>query len=87
MVSRIKSGECIEYGFDWVCNIGGEVFNFLLGIFCAVLLTVLFMFVPMMLRMLARWEGTTQRTRVELSIMDRVFVFKIFVCTPHIAPQ
>jgi hypothetical protein len=52
--------------------------------FYAVLLTFLYKFVPMMLRILARWEGTTQRTRVELSIMDWDFVFKIIVRVSHV---
>ena len=38
----------------------------------------------MIFRLLVRWEGTTQRTRVELSIMDWDFVFKIIVRAPHV---
>ena len=41
----------------------------------------------MVFRVLARWEGTTQRTHVELSIMDRVFVIKIIVRACHVVPD
>ena len=58
-----------------------------MGTFYAVLLRVLFMFPPMILRVLARWEGTTQRTHVELSLMNRVFVIKLIVRTCHVVPD
>ena len=51
------------------------------------MLTVLFLLAPMVLRVLARLEGNTQSTRVELSIMDRVFVINVIVRACHVVPD
>ena len=85
--SRLPSGECIFIASLPICNTVGKVTHVLMGILYAVLLTVLFMFPPTILRVLARWEGTTQRTHVELSLMNRVFVIKIIVRTCHAVPD
>jgi hypothetical protein len=37
------------------------------------------MLVPTVLRVLARLEGIPQKTGVELSLMDRFFLFQVFV--------
>jgi len=37
------------------------------------------MIVPILLRMLARLEGIPQKTGVELSLMDRFFLFQVIV--------
>ena len=84
--SRLPTDQCIQIGIVF-CNFAGKVTHVLMDISYAVLLTVLFMFVPMVLRILTRWEGTTQRTQVELSIMDRVFVIKMIVRPSHVAPD
>ena len=81
--SRLPSGRCIQIGV-FFCNFAGKVTHLFLDIVYAVLLTVLFMFVPTVLRVLARWEGTTQMTHVELSIMNRVFVIKLIVRACHV---
>ena len=78
--SRLQKNQCIVFGWYFhLCDLAGRITNVFLDIFCAVLLTVLFMFVPLVFRILARWEGTTQWTHVELSIMNRIFVFKLIV--------
>jgi hypothetical protein len=84
IASRLPTGECLELGFFSICNFAGKVIHLFLDVFYAVLLSVLFKFVPIMCRILARWECTTQQTRVELSIMDWVFVFKIIVRASHV---
>ena len=38
------------------------------------------MLVPIVLRILARLEGIPQKTGVELSLMDRFFLFQVIVC-------
>jgi hypothetical protein len=38
------------------------------------------------MRMLARMEGIPQRTGVELSLMDRFFLFQVIVRTSHVIP-
>ena len=84
--SRLPSGKCIRIGV-FFCNFAGKVTHLFLDIFYATLLTVLFMFLPTILRVLARLEGTTQRTHVELSIMDRVFAIKLIVRAYHVVPD
>ena len=85
--SRLPAGQCIFFSWLFFCNFAGKVTHVFMDIFYALLLTVLFMFVPMVLRVLARWEGTTQKTRVELSIMNPVFVIKIIVSACHVVPD
>jgi hypothetical protein len=81
MASLISSSACTA---DAPCSLSGKALLFFLDVYNAIWLTVLFMFVPLVFRILARWEGTTQRTHVELSIMDRVFVFKMIVRASHV---
>ena len=69
------------------CNFAGKVTHILMGIIYAVLLTILFMFPPVILRVLLRWEGTTQKTHVELRLMNRVFVIKMIVGACHVVPD
>ena len=49
------------------------------GFGTAVALVVLFMLVPILFRKLARFEGIPQKTGVELSLMDRYFMFQVIV--------
>ena len=85
--TRVPPDQCIPVGSFFICNSFGKVTHFFLDIVYAVLLTALFMLVPRVFRILARWEGTTQRTHVELSIMDRVFVIKVIVRSYHVVPD
>ena len=45
------------------------------------------MLVPIVLRILARLEGIPQRTAVELSLMDRFFLFQVIVRASRIVPR
>jgi hypothetical protein len=38
------------------------------------------MLVPIVMRIFARLEGIPQKTGVELSLMDRFFIFQVIVC-------
>ena len=89
VASRLQFGDCIGFEpYHVFCNFAfNAVTNFFLDAFYAVLLTVLFMFVPVGFRILARWEGTTQWTHVELSTMDRIFVYKLIVSASRVVPQ
>jgi hypothetical protein len=58
------------------------VIGFAQGFLPSVLLVLLFMMVPIFLRALARLEGIPQKTGVELSLMDRYFLFQVFVRAP-----
>ena len=85
IASRVPTDSCIGFGFYLICNNAGKFLQSFHDVVYAVLLTVLFKLVPMMFRILARWEGTTQQTRIELSIMDWDFVFRIIVRASHVA--
>jgi len=56
------------------------VISFIQGFLPTVLLALLFMLVPLVLRILARLEGIPQKTGMELSLMDRFFLFQVIVC-------
>ncbi|KAI0261640.1 hypothetical protein BC834DRAFT_895208 [Gloeopeniophorella convolvens] len=76
-ISNIHS-LCTTYSWlAWVCNIPGVVLSLIQGFLPTVLLAVLFMLLPIVLRILARLEGIPQRTGVELSLMDRFFLFQV----------
>ena len=49
------------------------------GILPPVLLAVLMMLLPIVLRLLARFEGIPRYTGLELSLMTRYFIFQIIV--------
>ena len=87
MATRLPPEQCMPIGSFSICNSAGKVTHLFLDIFYAVLLTVLFVFAPMALRVLARLKGTTQRTHVELTIMDWVFVIKMIVRACHVGPD
>ena len=53
------------------------------GILPPALLAVLMMLLPIILRLLARFEGIPQYTGLELSLMTRFFIFQVFVSNPH----
>jgi calcium permeable stress-gated cation channel len=72
---------CTTYHWlAWVCKAPEVIVNIVQGFASAVLLAVLFMLVPIIMRMLARFEGIPQRRDVELSLMDRFFLFQVIVC-------
>ena len=71
---------CTTYHWlAWVCDLPGVVISFIQGFLPTVLLALLFMLVPIVLRILARMEGIPQKTGVELSLMDRFFLFQVIV--------
>lgn len=78
-VSNIHS-LCIKYHWlAWVCDLPDVVVGIISGILPPVLLAVLFMLLPIVLRLLARLEGIPKRTGLELSLMDRFFIFEVIV--------
>lgn len=78
-ISNIHS-VCDTYKWlAWVCKAPIIIVNIVQGFASTVLLVVLFMLVPIILRMLARFEGIPQKTGVELSLMNRFFMFQVIV--------
>lgn len=79
-VSNIHS-LCSTYTWlAWICKLPPVIVGIISGILPPVLLAVLMMLLPIILRLLARFEGTTQRTGLELSLMTRYFMFQVLVC-------
>ncbi|KAH9917178.1 DUF221-domain-containing protein [Fomitopsis serialis] len=76
-VSNVAS-LCTTYKWlAWLCKLPSPVIGIISGILSPVLLAVLMMLLPVVLRIFARLEGMTTRTSVELSLMNRFFIFQI----------
>lgn len=72
---------CAQYSWlNWICNLPKVVVGIISGILPPVLLAVLMMLLPIVLRLLSKFEGVPQRTGVELSLMTRFFLFQVVVC-------
>jgi hypothetical protein len=78
-ISNVHSVCSTYHWLHWVCNLPGIVVQLLQGFLSTVLLVVLFMLVPIIMRILARLEGIPQKTGVELSLMNRFFLFQVIV--------
>ncbi|KAI0642619.1 DUF221-domain-containing protein [Trametes meyenii] len=76
-VSNIHS-LCSTYGWlAWICDLPPVIVGIISGILPPALLAVLNMLLPIILRLLARFQGVTQRTTIELSLMTRYFIFQV----------
>ncbi|KAA1472080.1 DUF221-domain-containing protein [Dentipellis sp. KUC8613] len=76
-VSNVHS-LCTTYSWlAWLCKLPKVVVGIISGILPPVLLAVLFLLLPIVLRLLARFEGIPTRSGVELSLMDRFFLFEV----------
>ena len=82
-ISNIHSLCTTYHWLAWVCTLPGVVISLIQGFLPSVLLALLFMLVPIVLRILARLEGIPQKTGVELSLMDRFFLFQVIVCVNY----
>lgn len=63
----------------WICKLPGVVVGIISGILPPVFLAVLMMMLPIVLRLLSKFEGTPTRTAMELSLMTRYFIFQVIV--------
>ncbi|GJE84045.1 DUF221-domain-containing protein [Phanerochaete sordida] len=61
----------------WICRLPGVVVGIISGILPPALLAVLMLLLPIVLRLLSRFEGTPTRTAIELSLMTRYFLFQV----------
>jgi len=61
----------------WICKLPKPVIGILQGVLPPALLAVLNMLLPIVLRMLSKFEGTPTRSSVELSLMTRYFIFNV----------
>lgn len=77
IISNIK-GLCVrESWLAWLCSLPAPVVGIIQGILPPVLLAVLMMLLPIVLRLLGRFEGIPTRTGLELSLMTRFFIFQV----------
>lgn len=77
IISNIK-GLCVrESWLAWLCKLPSPVIGIIQGILPPVLLAVLMMLLPIVLRLLGRFEGIPTRTGLELSLMTRYFIFQV----------
>ncbi|KAJ2934197.1 hypothetical protein H1R20_g2935, partial [Candolleomyces eurysporus] len=77
VVSNIHT-VCAEVSFlAWICDLNEVIVGLISGILPPVLLAVLMMLLPIVLRLLARFEGIPKYTGLELSLMTRFFLFQV----------
>lgn len=71
---------CNQFGWlSWICKLPSVVVGIISGILPPALLAVLMLLLPIILRMMSKFEGTPTRTAVELSLMTRYFLFQVLV--------
>lgn len=69
---------CKDYHWlAWLCKLPQRVNDLLTDFLPPVLLALLMLLLPIILRLLARFEGIPSRTGLELSLMTRFFGFQI----------
>lgn len=79
IISNIQ-GLCVrESWLAWLCKLPSPVVGIIQGILPPVLLAILMMLLPIVLRLLGRFEGIPTRTGLELSLMTRFFIFQVVV--------
>ncbi|KIP07239.1 hypothetical protein PHLGIDRAFT_30114 [Phlebiopsis gigantea 11061_1 CR5-6] len=76
-VSNIKSLSNTYKWLHWLNSLGPTVIGIISGILPPVALAILMMMLPIVLRLLSRFEGTPTRTGIELSLMTRYFLFQV----------
>jgi hypothetical protein len=64
---------------QWLCDLPDVVVGIISGILPPVALAILMMLLPIVLRLLARFEGIPRFTGLELSLMTRYFIFQVVV--------
>ncbi|KAG8707763.1 hypothetical protein FRC08_000308 [Ceratobasidium sp. 394] len=69
---------CVRYKWlHWLCTLPNVVVGIISGVLPPVALAILMMLLPIVLRLLARFEGIPRRTGLELSLMTRYFIFQV----------
>ena len=81
IVSNVHS-LCATYSWlAWLCTLPKVVVGIISGILPPALLAILMMLLPIVLRLLARFEGVPRYSGLELSLMTRYFIFQVIVST------
>ena len=77
-VSNIEKLSTTYSWLGWLHDLPSPVKGIIQGVFPPVVMAVLFALVPIILRLLSKFEGTPRVTAVELSLMTRYFIFLVF---------
>ncbi|KAI9509025.1 hypothetical protein F5148DRAFT_1283361 [Russula earlei] len=77
-LSNIRSLCSTYHWLAWVCKAPPVIVNVVQGFASTLFLALLFMLVPIILRIFARFEGIPLKKDVELSLMNRFFLFQVF---------
>ncbi|TFK49099.1 DUF221-domain-containing protein [Heliocybe sulcata] len=77
IVSNIKAVCQQASWLAWLCKLPGPIIGIISGILPTVGLAILMMLLPIVLRLLARFEGIPTRSGLELSLMSRYFMFQV----------
>ncbi|OJA07750.1 hypothetical protein AZE42_12729 [Rhizopogon vesiculosus] len=77
IISNIDGLCYSESWLAWLCALPPTIVGIIQGILPPGLLTVLMMFLPIILRLLGRFEGIPTYTGLELSLMTRYFIFQV----------
>ena len=62
-----------------MCDLPQVIVGIISGVLPPVGLAILMMLLPIVLRLLAKFEGIPRKTGVELSLMTRYFIFQVVV--------
>ncbi|KAI5480450.1 AMP deaminase [Pseudohyphozyma bogoriensis] len=77
LISNVSS-LCISAPWlAWLCKLPTPVNGIIQGVLPPVALAVLFILLPIVLRLAARFQGIPLRTQIELSLMTRYFLFLV----------
>ncbi|KAG8679097.1 hypothetical protein FRC08_017225, partial [Ceratobasidium sp. 394] len=69
---------CVQFKWlHWLCTLPSVIVGIISGVLPPVALAILMMLLPIVLRLLARFEGIPRRTGLELSLMTRYFIFQV----------
>ena len=83
IVSNVHS-LCATYSWlAWLCDLPSVIVGIISGILPPALLAILMLLLPIILRLLARFEGMPQRSAIELSLMTRYFMFQVIVSAAY----
>ncbi|BGP55330.1 hypothetical protein JCM8202_002170 [Rhodotorula sphaerocarpa] len=76
-IANVNTLCSIASWMQWLCQLPVPVEGIIQGALPPAALAVLFLLVPIILRLFAQFEGIPLQTRVELSLMDRYFIFMV----------
>ncbi|OAV98725.1 hypothetical protein PTTG_09825 [Puccinia triticina 1-1 BBBD Race 1] len=77
LISNVSSLCAKVFWMAWLCKLPPPVPGIIQGVLPPVMLAVLFILLPIFLRLLAKFQGIPLNSHVELSLMSRYFTFLV----------